>query len=81
MHPVHLAAVFRKVHRQSIGEYVRALRVRQAALLLRGREVSLAQTAVRLGFADQAHFTRVFGDVVGMTPGAFRRLLGPAAHR
>lgn len=81
VHPVHLAAVFRKVHRQSIGEYVRTLRVRQAALLLRGREVSLAQTATRLGFADQAHFTRVFGDVVGMTPGAFRRLLGPATHR
>lgn len=77
VHPVHLASVFRRVHRQTIGEYLRALRVRQAANLLRRADMPLAQTAVTLGFADQAHFTRVFGDVVGMTPGAFRRLLRP----
>ncbi|WP_160312797.1 helix-turn-helix transcriptional regulator [Jiangella alkaliphila] len=75
VHPVHLAAVFRRFHRQSVGEYVRTMRVRQAALLLRRGDVSLAQAAVLLGFADQAHFTRVFGGVVGMPPGAFRRLL------
>ncbi len=81
VHPVHLAAVFRSVHRQSIGEYVRTLRVRQAADLLRRGDGSLAQTALRLGFADQAHFTRVFRDVVGLTPGAFRGLFGPPGRR
>lgn len=77
VHPVYLASVFRRIHRQTIGEYLRALRVRQAANLLRRADVPLAQAAVTLGFADQAHFTRIFGDVVGMTPGAFRRLLRP----
>lgn len=77
VHPVYLASVFRRVHRQTIGEYLRALRVRQAANLLRRADMPLAQTAAMLGFADQAHFTRIFGDVVGMTPNAFRRLLYP----
>ena len=77
VHPVYLASVFRRVHRQTIGEYLRALRVRQAANLLRRADMPLAQTAAMLGFADQAHFTRIFGEIVGMTPNAFRRLLHP----
>jgi AraC family transcriptional regulator len=81
VHPVYLAAVFRRVHRQTIGEYVRTLRVRRAANLLRRTDMPLAQAANTLGFADQAHFTRVFGDVVGITPHAFRRLLHPHGVR
>ena len=77
VHPVYLASVFRRIHRQTIGEYLRALRVRQAANLLRRTDTPLAQVAVQLGFADQAHFTRIFGAVVGMTPSTFRRLLRP----
>jgi len=77
VHPVYLASVFRRIHRQTIGEYVRALRVRQAANLLRCMDVPLAQAATMLGFADQAHFTRIFGAVVGMTPSTFRHLVRP----
>ncbi len=78
MHPVYLASVFRRIHRQTIGEYLRALRVRQAVNLLRRTDVPLAHVATTLGFADQAHFTRVFGAIVGMTPSAFRRLMRSA---
>jgi AraC family transcriptional regulator len=77
VHPVYLASMFRRVYRQTIGEYLRALRVRHAADMLRRTDMPLAQAAVTLGFADQAHFTRIFGDVVGMTPSAFRRLVRP----
>ena len=75
VHPVHLASVFRRVHRQTIGEYLRALRVRHAASLLRRPDMPLAEAAATLGFADQAHFTRVFGSMVGMSPSVFRRLV------
>jgi AraC-like DNA-binding protein len=34
--------------------------------------VSPAEAAARVGFADQAHLTRWFRRVVGVTPGAFR---------
>jgi AraC family transcriptional regulator len=77
VHPVYLASVFRRIHRQTIGDYLRALRVRQAANLMRRPDMPLARIAATLGFADQPHFTRIFGAVVGMTPSAFRRLLRP----
>jgi AraC family transcriptional regulator len=69
--------MFRRVYQRTIGEYLRALRVRHAADMLRRTDMPLAQAAVTLGFADQAHFTRIFGEVVGMTPSAFRCLVRP----
>lgn len=35
---------------------------------------SLAETALEVGFADQAHFTRTFKAAFGMTPGRYARL-------
>ncbi len=75
VHPVHLAAVFRKFHNQTIGEYVRERRVGHAAKLLLNRDLPLSEIALISGFSDQSHFTRVFKRVTGVTPGAFRKNL------
>jgi AraC family transcriptional regulator len=70
------AAYFARAFRAHVGctpgEYVRALRVQRASEMLRGT-LSLAEIALELGYADQAHFTRQFRDAVGIPPGAFRR--------
>jgi AraC-like DNA-binding protein len=47
-------------------------------LLERGGQ--LADVATRLGFADQAHLTRWFRRVVGVTPGAFRNSVQDSAR-
>lgn len=72
VHPVHLASVFRRFYRQSLGEYVQKLRVAHASRLLLDREIPLAEIAYSVGFADQSHFTRIFKRLTGTTPGAFR---------
>src|SRR6201991_2846344 len=74
VHPFHLSRVFRTVHRQTIGEYVHKLRVAYACKLLEQPECDLANVALSAGFADQSHFTKVFKNVTGMTPGVFRHL-------
>ncbi|TNM64075.1 helix-turn-helix transcriptional regulator [Aliirhizobium smilacinae] len=48
-------------------------RITRARELLKGSEVSLSEVAISCGFADQSHFTRVFTNVVGTTPGHWRR--------
>jgi AraC-like DNA-binding protein len=53
----------------------RQLRVQRARSLLPGSE-ALASIAARAGFADQSHMTREFRRVTGLTPGAYRRVLG-----
>ncbi len=72
VHPAHLSRVFRQFHHQAIGDYLHELRVEFACQQLADPEVALSAIATDSGFADQSHFTRVFKQCTGMTPGAFR---------
>ena len=74
VHPFHLSRVFRAVHRQTIGEYVHKLRVTYACKQLARADNDLATVALSAGFADQSHFTRVFKNVTGITPGVFKKI-------
>lgn len=75
VHPVHAARVFRRHHQCTIAEYVHTLRIEQARRGLADRRRSLSSIALSVGFSDQAHFTRRFKALVGVTPGAYRALL------
>jgi AraC family transcriptional regulator len=48
-------------------------RVRAAKQLMTVRDLPLSEIAMSAGFANQSHFTRVFSDVVGVSPGVWRR--------
>ena len=72
VHPVHLASVFRRFYRESIGEYVQKRRVSHASKLLLNAEIPLADIAYTSGFSDQSHFNRIFKRFTGTTPGAVR---------
>jgi AraC family transcriptional regulator len=75
VHPVHLSRVFRRREGVGIGEYVHRLRIRAACEQMLTCQMSLAEISLATGFADQSHFTRAFGRITGMSPGAFRRLV------
>ena len=68
---------FSRAFRHSVGvpphRWLLNRRVELAKDLLRDRESSLSQIALRCGFADQSHFTRVFTRRAGASPGAWRR--------
>lgn len=81
VHPAHLAATFRRIHRMPLGTYIRKLRVRWAADALARTDESISRIAFRAGFADQAHLTRVFKSETGATPGRYRRRRHRTGHR
>jgi AraC family transcriptional regulator len=56
--------------------YVRRVRVERSKSILQARNSSIAEVAARLGFSDQSHFTRIFGRLVGVSPGSFARYDG-----
>ncbi len=73
VHPAHIARTFRRRHGQTVGGYVRRLRLETARVQLANDTCSLAEIAGSCGFADQSHFTRLFRAAYGVTPAAFRR--------
>lgn len=74
VNPAYLSRVFRHFHNQAISDYLHELRVQFACRQLADPDISLSAIATASGFADQSHFTRVFKQCTGMTPGAFRAL-------
>jgi AraC family transcriptional regulator len=75
VHPVYLATVFRRHFRCTIGEYVRRLRIEFAAREIASSDRSLCEIGLAAGFSDQSHFSKVFKNQTGMTPGFFRATL------
>jgi AraC family transcriptional regulator len=75
VHPVTLARGFRRAYGCSVGEYLRRLRIVQAARRLEDSDLPLAEIAMAAGFADQSHFSNVFKRQTGFSPSVFRRLV------
>jgi AraC family transcriptional regulator len=73
VHPVYLTRCFRNYYGTTPGEYLRARRLREAATLLTRTSIPLAELALEIGFADQAHLTHRFSAAFGISPGAYRR--------
>lgn len=73
-------AHFSRSFRMSVGHSPWAWRqgrqVETARTLLRNPNLSLAEVALAVGFADQSHFTRLFARHSGTTPGRWRRERG-----
>ncbi|MBE3589295.1 MAG: methylphosphotriester-DNA--protein-cysteine methyltransferase family protein [Firmicutes bacterium] len=70
--PHHLHRVFKRVIGDSPAEFVRTLRLQEAARLLVHTDATVTDIAAALGFPTAAHFTTVFKKRYGMTPSAYR---------
>lgn len=70
--PAHFAREFKRLTSESPHAYVMRRRVERARELF-AVERSVAEVAMRCGFADQAHLTRLFRRRYGVGPGAFVR--------
>jgi AraC family transcriptional regulator len=74
---------FSRAFKRSVGlppmEYVVVRRVERAKAIISEAREPLAEVALACGFADQAHLNRRFRDVVGISPGRWRRSNDPIA--
>jgi AraC family transcriptional regulator len=71
--PHHFAARFKQSTGVAPYQYVLRQRIATAQHLLAETHLSLAEVAYRLGFSSQAHFTTMFRQHIGTTPGAYRQ--------
>jgi AraC family transcriptional regulator len=69
----HFSRAFKRTLGFSPMEYVVVRRVERAKAMISGTREPLAEVALACGFADQAHLNRRFRDIVGISPGRWRR--------
>jgi AraC-like DNA-binding protein len=73
--PFHLCRVFRAAAGMPPHAYLTQARVRRARSLLRAG-MPISDVAAATGFADQAHLTRQFKGLMGVTPGRYLSMGG-----
>ena len=72
----HFSRVFRQSTGMSPFQYVMKCRIGQAKKLLLEPDARIGDIALECGFCDQAHLTRHFKRLAGVTPAVFVRSLG-----
>ena len=76
----HFARAFRATVGESPHAYVIRRRIERAEEQILSTKKPLAEIALDCGFGDQAHMTRLFRRIVGVSPGAWRRAHGAATR-
>jgi AraC family transcriptional regulator len=68
----YFAQTFKATFGMTVCHYIRRRRIAHAQQLMLLSTEPLSQIALACGFANQAHYCRVFRDVVGLSPNAWR---------
>lgn len=69
----HFSRVFVLTFGTTPHRFIMDLRIAVAQDLLKNTDQALSDIAIECGFADQAHFSRVFASLRGVAPGMWRR--------
>ncbi|CAG0989206.1 partial HTH-type transcriptional activator Btr, partial [Anaerolineae bacterium] len=72
--PYHFARLFKRTTGQTVHQFVLHRRLLMGRRLLEAGELTIAEIADSLGFADASHFGRHFKQYVGVTPGQIQKL-------
>lgn len=64
----HLHRKLKELTNLSSRDFIRSIRMRQAARLLSENDLSIAEVAYATGFANASHFSNVFKEYHGITP-------------
>jgi AraC family transcriptional regulator len=69
----YFSHAFKTTFGMTVCHYIRRRRIERAQQLMLLSNEPLSQIALACGFGDQAHYCRVFRDVVGLSPNVWRR--------
>ena len=78
--PSHFSRAFKRGFVDSPHRYLMRRRLERAQGMMLTTNASLGQIAGDCGFADQAHFNKLFRRLVGESPRAWRRVRGGSHH-
>ncbi len=69
----HLARLFRETYQVSYTDYLRSLRMKKAAQLLKDTDLPINHVGRAVGYRDASRFARHFRTIYGKSPRAYRQ--------
>ena len=70
----HYSAVFREKVQSAPINFFTFLKIQEACRLLENTQLRIKEVAYQIGYGDPYHFSRVFANVMGVSPRGFRKL-------
>lgn len=74
VHPVTISKYSKKYLNQTVGEYMRIVKLKRAFNFLLNSKKSITEISYACGFSDQSHMIKVFKAYVGYTPKEIRMI-------
>lgn len=74
MDRTYFCKLFRNKAGFSFSQYIKEVRIIEAARLLTETEMSITEVAMSVGYNDSSYFAKVFKSIKGTTPLAFRKI-------
>ena len=72
MSRVHMLHKLKELTNQSARDFIRSIRLKQAANLLREKNLSVSEVAYATGFSNLSHFSNTFRDFYGISPSEYK---------
>ncbi|MDF2925166.1 MAG: hypothetical protein K0R57_4080 [Paenibacillaceae bacterium] len=70
--PYYLSRLYQQMTGQGLSDYIRSVRINRAKSMLENKDNPIKEIVEKLGFSDNAYFTRFFKKNTGMTPREYR---------
>lgn len=71
----YLSSHFRKEMGETITNYINKKRIRESLKYLGASDLAISDVALRVGMYDLNYYSRVFKQIIGMTPSQYRNMM------
>lgn len=72
VNPDYLSHLFHREEKITIKRYILEEKIHRGKNLLRFSDYSIHEIGFYLGFSSQSHFSKIFREVTGVSPGRYR---------
>lgn len=72
----YLSSILKEELGMSFTDFINSIRIEKSVELLENNSLSLAEISDLVGFSDQSYFGKVFGRIMGVSPGEYRKNRG-----
>jgi AraC-like DNA-binding protein len=80
MSRVHMHRKLKELTNQSARDFIRTIRLNQAATLLKNQKLTISEVAYALGFTNLSHFSNSFREFHGISPKEYMKSTNPPTN-